>query len=131
MDAGAAKARIGVPHRVLVAGSAQPAWYDATDARRRAVLDQLQRLFEKWDGAGARCAATFNDEFFTVGPPAPGFFSFCLTLDVPSADSLAGMLQQLRESVDGVRLDTYIRMEAKIGEKLGAIVALPAAWDTA
>lgn len=110
---------IAFPVRVLVAGAAQPAWYDASDTERReAALPRFQQLLVEWSERGATLIASFDDEFFTVGPPATANFSFYLLYEVPDFETIVWMIQRLRITVNGVRLDKYIRMEARSGVKL-------------
>ena len=110
--------QVAFPARVLVGGAAQPAWYDASDKERRELaLPQFQGLLAEWEEAGATLIASFDDEFFVVGPPRADY-SFYMLYEVPSLETVVWMIQRLRETVAGVRLDKYLRMEAKMGVKL-------------
>ena len=50
-----------------------------------------------------------------VGPPAGANHTWYLLLEVDSLDVLAAMTQRVRATVDGVRMDKYVRFQARIG----------------
>jgi len=109
----------GPPFRALVMASLQPAYYTAGDDERRdAILPAMKALFDGWEQLGARLIGSFDDDLFIVGPPASVDFSVYLLLEVDALDVVVQMLQQVREVTAGVRLDTYIRFEARIGRPL-------------
>jgi len=109
----------GPPYRALVMGSLQPAYYTAsTDARRDAILPSMKALFDAWEERGARLIGSFDDDLFIVGPPASVDFSIYMLFEIPTLDVLVNMLQQVRDTTKGVRLDEYIRFEARVGRAL-------------
>lgn len=111
--------KAGPPFRVLVMASLQPGYYTAGDDERRdAILPAMKALFDGWEQLGARLIGSFDDDLFIVGPPASVDFSVYLLLEVDSLDVVVRMLQQVREVTTGVRLDSYIRFEARIGRAL-------------
>jgi hypothetical protein len=78
----------------------------------------MKALLERWEGLGARLIGSFDDDLFIVGPPASVPFSIYMLFEVVSLDVLVQMLQLIRETTDGVRLDEYIRFEARVGRPL-------------
>ena len=106
----------GAPYRVLVLGAAMQGWYDADDETRRdKVLPRFAALMEEWRALGARVLATLDDDLFMTGPPAAVHFSWYLIFELDSLETLAAMTQRVRETVDGVRMDKYVRFQARIG----------------
>jgi hypothetical protein len=100
-------------------GSLQPGYYTAsTDARRDAILPSMKALLDGWEELGARLIGSFDDDLFIVGPPASVDFSIYVLFEIPTLDILVQMLQQVREVTAGVRLDEYIRFEARVGRPL-------------
>jgi hypothetical protein len=109
----------GPPYRALVMGSLQPGYYTAaSDDRRDAILPAMKALLEGWEQIGARLIGSFDDDLFIVGPPASIDFSIYLLFELDTLDLLVRMLQQVRDVTEGVRLDEYIRFEARIGRPL-------------
>jgi hypothetical protein len=104
------------PYRVLLLGAATQGWFAAgDDERREQVLPRFQQVIAEWRELGARPLATLDDDLFMVGEPGSPDFTWYLMFDVPRLEALAAMLQRLRVTVDGVRLDRYVRIEGKIG----------------
>jgi hypothetical protein len=104
------------PLRVVFLGAATEGWYGASAAERRErLLPRLQQVFAEWRAMGARVLATMDDDLFMVGQPTGPGFSWYLVLDVPGLDTVAAMIDCLRNEVDGVRLDRAFRLEARIG----------------
>ncbi len=63
---------------------------------------------------GARVVASFCDDVLQVGPSRSSW-AWNLIYEVDDLDVPAAMIQAVREEVDGVRLDTYLELEARIG----------------
>ena len=102
--------------RVILLGAMTPAYYDtATDDERAAVIRRFGQLVEEWKELGARVLATLDDDLFMVGEPGSPRFTFYLMFEVDDFDTVASMIQRLREPVDGVRMDRYARFEAHLG----------------
>lgn len=100
-------------------GSLQPGYYTAGDEERRdAILPAMKALLEGWEQLGARLIGSFDDDLFIVGPPASLDFSIYLLYEADMLDVFVRMLQQVRDRTAGVRLDEYIRFEARIGRAL-------------
>lgn len=107
------------PYRALVMGSLQPGYYTATtEARTRSILPAMKALLDGWERLGAHLIGSFDDDLFIVGPPASVDFSIYMLFEVQELDTLVHMLQQVRELIAGVRLDEYIRFEARVGRAL-------------
>jgi hypothetical protein len=107
------------PYRALLLGSAMPGWYEASDHERsERLIPRMTALMEEWERLGARLIASFDDDLFVAGLPAGLQYSIYLLFEVDRLDSLVGMMQSLRHTVDGVRLDNYLRFEARVGRAL-------------
>lgn len=104
------------PHRVIVLGAATEGWYGASDEDRGTrILPRFQQLMDEWRELGARPLATLDDDLFMGGPPETAGFTWYLMFEVDSLDILAAMTQRVRETVDGVRMDKYVRFQARVG----------------
>jgi hypothetical protein len=109
----------GPPYRALVMGSLQPGYYTASDeARTNQILPAMKALLDGWESLGAQLIGSFDDDLFVVGPPASVDFSIYMLFEVESLDLLVHMLHRVRETTAGVRLDEYIRFEARVGRPL-------------
>ncbi len=108
--------KVAQPHRVLLLGAAVAGWFEASDEERRErVLPRFKEMLKEWEELGARYLASLDDDLFMVGAPGSPDFTWYLMFEVPTLDVLAAMIDAVRRNVDGVRLDRYIRIEAKIG----------------
>jgi hypothetical protein len=108
--------KVPQPYRVLLLGAAVDGWFTASDEERREkVLPRFKQVLLEWEEMGARYIASLDDDLFMVGPPGSPDFTWYLLFDVPTLDVLATMIQAVRQSVNEVRLDKYIRIEGKIG----------------
>jgi hypothetical protein len=107
------------PFRAMVMGSLQPGYYtSADDERRDAILPAMKALLDSWEALGARLIGSFDDDLFVAGPPQSADFSIYLLYELDELDPLIEMLQLVRERRNGVRLDEYIRFEARVGRGL-------------
>ena len=107
------------PYRVMLFAAAAHGWYQAAgnDERER-ILGRLAAWLAEWEGRGARLLFSFDDDYFVTGQPSSLDYSIYVQYEVDSLDIVAAMIQQVREEVDGVRLDRSFRMEARIGRPL-------------
>lgn len=104
------------PRRVLLLGAATSAYYEASDEdRRNRILPRFKQLMGEWSELGARVLATMDDDLFMVGQPGSPDFTWYLMFEVDELEVAVGMIQRIRETVDGVRLDEFVRFEARIG----------------
>jgi hypothetical protein len=102
--------------RVLFLGAMTSAWYEAgEEARREQVLPRFKQLTQEWLDLGATPLATLDDDLLMVGQPASTGYTFFLMFEVERLETVVEMIQRLREPVDGVRMDTYARFEARVG----------------
>lgn len=102
--------------RVMLLGAMTPAYYNtATDEERSGALRRFKQLVEEWKELGARVVGTLDDDLFMVGEPGSPRFTFYLMFEVDDFAIVAEMIQRLRETVDGVRMDRYARFEAHLG----------------
>ena len=109
-------------HRILVLGGGLPAYFEASEQEKREVfLPRFRALLAEWEELGARVVASFCDDVLQVGPVdarprGRGTSSSRST----SLEIAAKMIERVRTEVDGVRLDRYVRFEARIGRPFWA-----------
>jgi hypothetical protein len=104
------------PKRAILLGAMTAAWYDITaDDERKRVIDRFRKLMEEWQQLGARVASTLDDDLFMVGEPTAARFTFYLMFDVTNPQIVVEMIQRTREPADGIRMDRYVRFEARVG----------------
>jgi hypothetical protein len=104
------------PLRVILLGASTQGWFQASDEERREkILPRFREMIGEWEGLGAKVLATLDDDLFMVGEPSTPDFTWYLMFEVPTIETVAGMIQCLRRTVDGVRLDRYFRLEARYG----------------
>ena len=102
--------------RVLFLGAMTSAWYEAgEEVRREQVLPRFKQLTQEWLDLGATPLATLDDDLLMVGQPVSTGYTFFLMFEVERLETVVEMIQRLREPVDGVRMDTYARFEARVG----------------
>ena len=108
--------RVSGSLRVLFLGAMTSAWYEAgEEERREQILPRFKQLTQEWLDLGARPLATLDDDLLMVGQPVSTGYTFFLMFEIERLETVVEMIQRLRESVDGVRMDTYARFEARVG----------------
>src|SRR6185437_15277870 len=109
------------PHRILVLGGGLPAYFEAPgDEKRDAFLPRFRRLLAEWEELGARVVASFCDDVLQVGPVTATPWAWYLIFEVDELETAAKMIERVRTAVDGVRLDRYVRFEARLGRPFWA-----------
>jgi hypothetical protein len=109
------------PHRVLVLGGGLPAYFEAPEAEKRDVfLPRFRAVLARWEELGARVVASFCDDILQVGPAEPGAWPWYLIFELDDLDVAVAMMDAVREEVDGVRLDRYVRFEVRVGRPFWA-----------
>lgn len=104
------------PKRAILLGAMTSAFYDISrDDERARVISRFRKLMEEWQDLGARVVATLDDDLFMVGEPTAPRFTFYLMFDVADPQIVVEMIQRTREPVDGIRMDRYVRFEARVG----------------
>lgn len=104
------------PYRVILLGAATQGWFQASDKERREkVLPRFKEMIEEWRDMGAKALATLDDDLFMVGEPGAPDFTWYLIFEIPSLEVFAAMIQCVRKTVNGTRLDRYIRIEGRLG----------------
>jgi hypothetical protein len=104
------------PYRVILLGAATQGWFQASDEERREkVLPRFKEMIEEWREMGAKALATVDDDLFMVGEPGAPDFTWYLIFEIPSLEVFAAMIQCVRKTVNGTRLDRYIRIEGRLG----------------
>jgi hypothetical protein len=104
------------PYRVLVVGSGTHVFFDATGEERAEIfLPRFKQMLAEWEELGARPVATFADDVFQVGETEEPFWAWYLIFEIDTLDVAAQMMQATRETVGGVRLDRWLRLEVRLG----------------
>jgi hypothetical protein len=104
------------PLRVVLLGAMTDAWYEATEEDRRdRILPRFAELMNEWRTIGAKVLATVDDDLLMVGEPRSTGTTFYVIVEVAELQDVVRMIQRIREDVDGVRLDRYMRWEARVG----------------
>jgi hypothetical protein len=102
--------------RALFLGSMTSAWYEASEEERlERILPRFAQMMSEWREMGANVLATVDDDLLMVGHPQSTGNTFYVILEINALDDVVKMIQRIRETVDGVRLDSYMRWEARIG----------------
>lgn len=116
MSDGMVYARDADPKRAILLGAMTPEYYAiATDEERAKVIARFRLLVEEWQGLGARVVGTLDDDLFMVGEPGSPRFTFYLLFDVDDPQVVVDMIHRIRVPVDGIRMDRYVRFEARVG----------------
>ena len=102
--------------RVLFLGAMTSAWYEASEELRRTrILPRFKQLVEEWRQLGARILATVDDDLLMVGEPRSTGYTFYIVVEIARLEDVTAMIQRIRETVDDVRMDEYVRFEARVG----------------
>ena len=116
MSDGMVYARNTDPKRAILLGAMTPAYYNIiSDDERAKVIGRFRSMMEEWRQIGARVVATLDDDLFMVGEPSSPRFTFYLMFDVDDPQVAIDMIQRIREPVNGIRMDRYVRFEAHVG----------------
>jgi hypothetical protein len=103
------------PYRVMIVGRATTNFFAATDEDKATrFFPRFKEMLAEWEELGARVIASFCDDVLQVGPSRRPW-AWNLIYEVDDLDVAAAMIQAVRQEVDGVRLDAYLEMEARIG----------------
>lgn len=102
------------PHRVLVLIAATDGWFAATVAERRDAIDQLAELLTSASEEGARLLASFDDDLFVTGQPAPLPYTIFALYDVDDLAVVVRLVHRLRTTP----LSRFLRLEARVGRPL-------------
>jgi DNA-binding Lrp family transcriptional regulator len=104
------------PLRAVLLGSMTRAWYEATDdERRERILPRFAQVMSEWSEIAGKVLATVDDDLLMVGEPRSTGTTFYVIVEVADLADVSRMIQCVRASADGVRLDTYTRWEARVG----------------
>jgi hypothetical protein len=103
------------PYRVMVLGCASEGFFGGSEEEKEArFFPRFKQVLAEWEELGARLIASFCDDVFQVGSNREPW-AWNLIYEVDELDVAAAMVQAVREVVDGVRLDTYVELELRIG----------------
>jgi hypothetical protein len=104
------------PLRAVFLGAMTSAWYSATDEdRAQRILPRFAQLVEEWKKLGAKVLATMDDDLLMVGEPRSTGFTFYVMVEIERLEDAVEMIQRIRGTVDGVRMDEYVRFEVRVG----------------
>lgn len=107
------------PLRAVFLGAMTSAWYSAgDDDRQQRILPRFKQLVEEWKEIGAKVLATMDDDLLMVGEPRSTGFTFYVMVEIQRLEDAVEMIQRIRETVDGVRMDEYLRFEVRVGRPL-------------
>ena len=100
---------------MLVLGCATPNFFAASEEEKDArFFPRFTQVLAEWEELGARVIASFCDDVLQVGSTQHPW-AWNLIYEVDELDVAAAMVQAVREVVDGVRLDTYVQLELRVG----------------
>jgi hypothetical protein len=102
------------PYRVLVLIAATDGWYEATPEERHVVTDELGRALRDAGDDGARLLASFDDDLFLTGQPAPLPYTIFVLYDVDDLAVVVRLVHRVRTS----QLGRFLRLEARVGRHL-------------
>lgn len=102
------------PYRVMLLMAATDGWFDADPSERETATDELSRLLRETEERGARLLASFDDDLFLSGQPAPLPYTIHILYDVDDLGLIVGLVHRLRTS----DLSRFLRLEARIGRAL-------------
>lgn len=104
------------PYRIMMMGAPLDQFFLLSDSEKETqFLPGFKRMLANWEEMGAEVVGSITDDLLSVGQPRTLDYVWFLLFDVPSLDVVAGMINEVRRSVDGIRLDKFIRWEARIG----------------
>jgi hypothetical protein len=99
----------------MVLGRATAGFFGASEEEKETrFFPRFKQVLAEWEELGARVIASFCDDVFQVGSNREPW-AWNLIYEVDELDVAAAMVQAVREVVDGVRLDTYVELEMRIG----------------
>lgn len=102
------------PHRVLVLVASTDGWYASDASARGEALSEFAEMLHEFEQDGATLVASFDDDLFLTGQPAPlPYTIFCL-YDVDRLEPVVQLVHRLRSSP----LSRYLRLEARVGRPL-------------
>ena len=103
------------PYRVMVLGCATAGYFGASEEEKETrFFPRFKQVLAEWEELGARVIASFCDDVFQAGSNREPW-AWNLIYEVDELDVAAAMVQAVREVVDGIRLDTYVELELRIG----------------
>jgi hypothetical protein len=102
------------PYRVMLLIAATDGWFGAERAEREAATDELSGMLRDAEDRGARLLASFDDDLFMSGQPAPLPYTIHILYDVEDLSLVVDLVHRLRTS----GLGRFLRLEARIGRPL-------------
>lgn len=102
------------PHRVLVLIAATDGWFAAEPDERDVATDLLRTVLRDAEAGGARLLASFDDDLFLTGQPAPLPYTIFAIYDVDDLSAVVALVHRFRTSM----LSRCLRLEARVGRPL-------------
>lgn len=104
------------PYRIMMMGAPLDQLFLLSDEEKaRDFLPGFKRMLANWEKLGAEVVGSITDDLLSVGAPRTLDYVWFLLFDVQSLDTVAAMINEVRRVEDGIRLDRFIRWEARIG----------------
>lgn len=104
------------PYRIMMMGAPLDQLFLLSDEEKaRDFLPGFKRMLSNWEKLGAEVVGSITDDLLSVGAPRTLDYVWFLLFDVQSLDTVAAMINEVRRVEDGIRLDRFIRWEARIG----------------
>jgi len=104
------------PWRVMIIGTGTAKFFDASDGDRAEVFfPRFAQMLSEWEELGARAVSSFCDDVFQVGEVEAPAAAWYLIFEIDRLEIAAQMMQASRQTVGGVRLDTWIRLQLRLG----------------
>ena len=94
--------------------AATDGWYEATAEERDVATDELGRILRDAGNDGARLLASFDDDLFLTGQPAPLPYTIFVLYDVDDLSVVVRLVHRVRTS----QLGRFLRLEARVGRHL-------------
>ena len=108
------------PYRIMVVGTGLPTFFAASEEEKETVfMPRFRQMLVEWEELGRAWSRPLRRRV----PGRPGgraVLGVVPDLEVDSLDVAAAMIQAARETVDGVRLDTYVKLELRVGRPFWA-----------
>lgn len=102
------------PYRVMLLIAATEGWFVAPRIERESATAELARLLRDTEERGARLLASFDDDLFLSGQPAPLPYTIHVLYDFDDLALVVELVHRLRTS----ELARFLRLEARIGRAL-------------
>src|SRR3954469_8397759 len=98
------------PFRVLLQAAPLETFFAASEQEKQErFFPHFRAVLARFEELGARVMASFCDDVLVVGPQ--GGAAWSLLFEVDDLETAAAMVGAVRDTVDGERLDRWVRCE--------------------